>query len=105
MVVQVQNIGCNNSVSFLVISVVSKVYIRLGNSLDILRLLIIIDVYLDNRREAICKLVRVKGHWQQLVATIVNQSLVSCLFCLGVRIYFSDSINTYRLSSNIEQVL
>jgi hypothetical protein len=82
LVVQVQNIGCNNSVSFLVISVVSKVYIRLGNSLDILRLLIIIDVYLDNRREAISKLVRVKSHRQQLVTTIVNQSLVSCLFCL-----------------------
>ena len=105
MVVQVQNIGCNNSVLFLVISVVSKVYICLGNSLDIFRLLIIIDVYLDNRREAVSKLVRVKSHWQQLVTTIVNQSLVSCLFCLRVRIYFSDSINTYRLSSNIEQVL
>lgn len=48
MIVQVQNIGWNKPVIFLIISVVSKVYIYLGNSLDILSLLVIIDVNLNN---------------------------------------------------------
>jgi len=48
LVVQVQNIGCNKTVPFLVYSVVSKVYICLSDSLDILCLLIIVDVNFDN---------------------------------------------------------
>ena len=80
MVVQVQNIG--TCITFIEHSIVSKVYIGLGNSLDILSLLIIIDVNLNNRGETIGELVRVKSHWQQLITTIVNQSLVRRLFRL-----------------------
>ena len=80
MVVQVQNIG--TCITFIEHSIVSKVYICLGNSLDILSLLIIIDVDFDDRGETIGELVRVKCHWQQLITTIVNQSLVSRLFRL-----------------------
>jgi hypothetical protein len=80
LVVQVQNIG--TCITFIENSIVSKVYIGLGYSLDILSLLIIIDVDLDDRRETIGELVRVKSHWQQLITTIVNQSLVRRFFRL-----------------------
>lgn len=70
MVVQVQNIG--TCITFIENSIVSKVYIGLGDSLDILCLLIIIDVDLDNRGETIGELVRVKSHWQQLITTVVD---------------------------------
>jgi hypothetical protein len=78
LVVQVQNIG--TCITFIENSIVSKVYIGLGNSLDILSLLIIIDIDLDDRGETFGELVRVKSHWQQLITTIVNQSLVRRLF-------------------------
>lgn len=80
LVVQVQNIG--TCITFIEDSIVSKVYIGLGNSLDILSLLIIIDVDLDDRGETFGELVRVKSHWQQLITTIVNQSFVSRFFRL-----------------------
>lgn len=64
MVVQVQNIGWNYTISILENSVVSKVYICFCNSLDIFCLLIIIDVYFDYRGETIGELVRVKSYRQ-----------------------------------------
>ncbi len=76
LVVQVQNICRDNTIALLVFCVVPKVYVSLCNSLDVPRLLIVVDVDLDNRRETICELVRVECHWEQFITTVIDQSLV-----------------------------